>query len=322
MAPLAPTPRGERLTHPHPPRAPRCRAGSLVESVPAGPAYRAAQGLPLLHVTFPRPLLDLSGHLPVGLLLLHVTIVYMVKSVVLARSAHGSLAAPALRRCRPRHALTRSERPTPTPRRAPRARRRRRARRARLRAPRRSLARNAALLVRRHEHGPLRAAAGAHRRISFSSLCSFFHRSTSSSRCWGSSAHFFFESVFLFSQVPFFEPLLGLIGGLLSGPINFLLPIALYLGALCRDLGATARESDEAAEASLLRLARLGRAASTRLPLGERIGLALIVAFVLGTMVVGTYSTVTSLAARWRELGGPFACHPLVLVNNSDPCGG
>jgi len=118
-------------------------AGSLVESVPAGPAYRAAQGL----------------------LLLHVTIVYMVKSVVLARSAHGSLAAPALRRCRPRHALTRSERPTPTPRRAPRARRRRRARRARLRAPRRSLARNAALLIRRDERGPLlRAAAGAHRR--------------------------------------------------------------------------------------------------------------------------------------------------------------
>ena len=133
---------------------------------------------------------------------------------------------------------------------------------------------------------------------------------------------FLFQHVFLFSQVPFFEPLLGLIGGLLSGPINFLLPVALYLGALCRDLGATARESDEAAEASLLRLARLGRAASTRLPLGERIGLALIVAFVLGTMVVGTYSTVTSLAARWRELGGPFACHPLVLVNNSDPCGG
>lgn len=113
----------------------------------------------------------------------------MVKSVVLARSAHGSLAAPALRRCRPRHALTRSERPTPTPRRAPRARRRRRARRARLRAPRRSLARNAALLIRRDERGPLlRAAAGAPPRISFSSLSFFFHRSPSSSRCWGSSA--------------------------------------------------------------------------------------------------------------------------------------
>mmetsp|Transcript_3426 Transcript_3426/g.10560 ORF Transcript_3426/g.10560 Transcript_3426/m.10560 type:complete len:83 (+) Transcript_3426:161-409(+) len=45
------------------------------------------------------------------------------------------------------------------------------------------------------------------------------------------------------NAVPFFEPLLGLIGGLLSGPINFLLPVALYLGALCRDLGATARGS-------------------------------------------------------------------------------
>mmetsp|Transcript_13222 Transcript_13222/g.42265 ORF Transcript_13222/g.42265 Transcript_13222/m.42265 type:complete len:456 (+) Transcript_13222:188-1555(+) len=198
-------------------------AGSLVESVPAGPAYRAAQGL----------------------LLLHVTVVYMVKSVVLARSAHGRLAPAA----------------------------------------------------------DARDARGYARHAALSLAMLFF-------------------SYGVTNAVPFFEPLLGLIGGLLSGPINFLLPIALYLGALCRDLGATARESDEAAEASLLRLARLGRAASTRLPLGERIGLALIVAFVLGTMVVGTYSTATSLAARWRELGGPFACHPLVLVNNSDPCGG
>ena len=106
---------------------------------------------------------------------------------------------------------------------------------------------------------------------------------------------------------------LGLIGGLCSGPTNFLLPMLFYLGALARSPPPGA-----AAPPSLW--GRLVLAARRELPPTERAALLLISGFILLTMVLGTYSVAADIARRWDTLGGPFACHALALVNSSDPC--
>jgi len=200
--------------------------GSLVENVPAGAAYRVVQLL----------------------LLLHVTIVYVIKSLVLARFAHARLAGPAAAESRTAA----------------------------------SYARHAALSL-----GML--------------LFSFL----------------------VTNAAPFFEPLLGLIGGLLGGPINFLLPIALYLGAISRALPLSERGEYDDDATAWRKAACVACSASLHLRARERCALLLISAFILGTMLFGTYSTVASLVHKWGEVGGgPFACHPLAVVNSSDVCGG
>ena len=93
--------------------------------------------------------------------------------------------------------------------------------------------------------------------------------------------------------IPFFDDMLGLIGGILGGPISFLLPIAFYLAAKFKDPRG----------ASMLELA-------CRVQWWVWIGIIVTTVFIVLTMFVGTYSTILAIASRFNILGYPFECHP------------
>jgi len=135
---------------------------------------------------------------------------------------------------------------------------------------------------------------------------------------WG--ATFLLFGFLVANAVPFFSQLLGLIGGFLSGPINFLLPILLYLVALGRhscvagtgkssEEESNSDESDESDEGEPS-LVIAWRAVSTM----RSAGLALIgcvCVFVILTMVLGVTDVVKQIIRLGGEYGMAFSCHAL-----------
>jgi len=96
---------------------------------------------------------------------------------------------------------------------------------------------------------------------------------------------------FIANAIPFFDDLLGLIGGFFSGPISFIFPMLFFAGAQ-----RYARPNSE------------GAATWTDWALFPFIGL-----FTLLTMVIGTYSVVQDIINRSAHLGPPFSCKSLSL---------
>jgi len=92
---------------------------------------------------------------------------------------------------------------------------------------------------------------------------------------------------FIANAIPFFDDLLGLIGGFFSGPISFIFPIMFFAGA---QQYATLTNT---------------KGAMTR---ADRLVFPLIVSLTLLTMVVGTYSVVQDIMSRSQALGPPFSC--------------
>lgn len=114
------------------------------------------------------------------------------------------------------------------------------------------------------------------------------------------------------NAIPFFDDLLGLLGGFLSGPINFLLPILFYFGSLLRSMSENEPEGAVPG--------RLWSVVSRHLSLAGRVFLLIVVCFILLTMGLGTYSTIVDIVRKSGTFGGPFTCHPLQTVNASGLC--
>eukprot|EP00408_Alexandrium_pacificum_P018511 CAMPEP_0171185294 /NCGR_PEP_ID=MMETSP0790-20130122/16228_1 /TAXON_ID=2925 /ORGANISM="Alexandrium catenella, Strain OF101" /LENGTH=509 /DNA_ID=CAMNT_0011650313 /DNA_START=39 /DNA_END=1568 /DNA_ORIENTATION=+ len=153
------------------------------------------------------------------------------------------------------------------------------------------------------------------------------------------------------NAVPFFSQLLGLIGGLLAGPINFLIPIALYLAALGRHVrwhkraraervesgnenleattyGTCKIEECEPAEGDSFTTesvctsaqeeeesSRGGNllAAVCAMPAWELAMLLLTLLLTLLTIGLGFSEQVREVLAKQAQFGRPFSCHALAL---------
>lgn len=124
---------------------------------------------------------------------------------------------------------------------------------------------------------------------------------------------------------PFFYQLMGLIGGLLAAPINFLVPIALYLTAIGRSQHPQVpRMSTSKSNASMWSSGSFGWpeeekptvianmcAGASALPLGEKLLVLFTVALICGVSTVGVYSQALAIIDSWKSLGAPFTCHAL-----------
>lgn len=113
-----------------------------------------------------------------------------------------------------------------------------------------------------------------------------------------------FVAFFVANAIPFFSDFLGLVGGLLSGPISFLLPMALYVGA---------RRKLRASRLDLLAPEKANIFMSSTEPLVARadmVAFMLIGILTLLTMVVGSYSNVKNILDHMAQYGAPFTCHP------------
>jgi hypothetical protein len=148
------------------------------------------------------------------------------------------------------------------------------------------------------------------------------------------------------NAIPFFSQLLGIIGGLFAGPINFLLPILLYLLALGHNLEAATNVKEKPREAQRTGddLERTGDgdtigsestrdssamssatssgmtpASATKLvcnalcraPTWEAVFMVSICLFVLLTMVIGVTQEVVEVIHMEGKFGNPFNCHAL-----------
>uniref|UniRef100_A0A7S2PGK9 Amino acid transporter transmembrane domain-containing protein n=1 Tax=Zooxanthella nutricula TaxID=1333877 RepID=A0A7S2PGK9_9DINO len=119
------------------------------------------------------------------------------------------------------------------------------------------------------------------------------------------------------NAVPFFSQLLGLIGGLCSGPINFLLPIFLFLVASGRCAVAkgedTADSSDSGADACASRPVESSLSAARRglsgVGAGDLAFMGAICVFIVLTMVLGVTSVVRQIIEEQGAQGRPFTCH-------------
>jgi len=123
------------------------------------------------------------------------------------------------------------------------------------------------------------------------------------------------------NSIPFFSQLLGLIGGLLSGPINFIFPLFIYAVAQGRlsiagaltdsdssdtDAGAPADRASSAMRASSLASAAHGLRG---LPIWEVVAIACITLFTLLTMFLGVTDVLAEIVRLNGEYGAPFSCH-------------
>jgi len=107
------------------------------------------------------------------------------------------------------------------------------------------------------------------------------------------------------NAIPFFSNLLGLIGGLLSGPVSFLLPIALYIGALRLEsqTGFSSPEQPLAVSDDTGKIRGLSKF--------DILCMCVISIFILMTMVVGTYTEIKDIVKNLSTYGAPFSCHLL-----------
>jgi len=154
------------------------------------------------------------------------------------------------------------------------------------------------------------------------------------------------------NAVPFFSQLLGIIGGLMAGPVSFLLPISFYLTALGQQLekgrhqqlgtggqqaelvcgGPSESNEDESQDTfesvdgddgaggdggcslgaeERHGLCHLALSALSSLPLWEKGVITVSIVFVLLTMAFGVAEEIRQVIALWDQLGGPFTCHAL-----------
>eukprot|EP00411_Alexandrium_monilatum_P123333 CAMPEP_0175644210 /NCGR_PEP_ID=MMETSP0097-20121207/6192_1 /TAXON_ID=311494 /ORGANISM="Alexandrium monilatum, Strain CCMP3105" /LENGTH=499 /DNA_ID=CAMNT_0016950077 /DNA_START=42 /DNA_END=1542 /DNA_ORIENTATION=+ len=156
------------------------------------------------------------------------------------------------------------------------------------------------------------------------------------------------------NAVPFFSNLLGLIGGLLAGPINFIIPIVFYLAALMRqtcgtkaggahvetgpggpeggstEYGACTIEGVEPEEESFTTESThastaVGPGASTlcaalrTLPWWELAMMAATLVLTLLTMALGFSDQVIQVLKKENTFGAPFSCHALVIPDVKTP---
>lgn len=141
----------------------------------------------------------------------------------------------------------------------------------------------------------------------------------------------------LANAIPFFSQFLGLIGGLLAGPINFLLPIVLFIAAQGHFLkveketsnvelseAATEetedRSTDESSDSDLDN-SGFCMAALQSLPAWELVAMTAIATFVALTMVFGVYSEIAEILRLENEFGAPFTCHPLDMAKPGNNTG-
>jgi len=135
------------------------------------------------------------------------------------------------------------------------------------------------------------------------------------------------------NAVPFFNQLLGLLGGLLGGPINFLLPIFLYLVALgrdghagsckevdckevdggssCEDLGTDGRDLSK--KSSFIAACRGLR----KLSFPEVLLICFIYVFISFTMFLGVSNVIGQIIEMNGEFGPPFSCHAFASANTN-----
>lgn len=92
---------------------------------------------------------------------------------------------------------------------------------------------------------------------------------------------------FIANAIPFFDDLLGLIGGFFSGPISFIFPMMFFAGA--QRYATPTNTKGAATRADWLLFPFVG-------------------ALTLLTMVIGTYSVVQDIVSRSQALGPPFSC--------------
>merc|ERR1712062_215753 len=111
-------------------------------------------------------------------------------------------------------------------------------------------------------------------------------------------------SFLIANSIPFFSDFLGLIGGFLNGPVSFLLPITLFLGAL------RCTREDLLAEPSASSIWGYGRNTQDLQPL-DMVLILLTMILILTTMVVGTYDVLTDIAKKISVYGAPFSCKAL-----------
>jgi amino acid permease len=100
--------------------------------------------------------------------------------------------------------------------------------------------------------------------------------------------------------VPFFNLLLGLIGGLLAAPTSFLLPAFLYFAALTN--------SDKYPGRPMSLRFHIFRNELSTFDLLCFCGMILIAS---GTMIMGTYDVILQIVDKIASAGLPFACHLL-----------
>lgn len=113
---------------------------------------------------------------------------------------------------------------------------------------------------------------------------------------------------FTANAIPFFNEFLGIIGGLLSGPISFLLPIFFFLATRS---GAGSTVGIEFAGDHSLARSVITATVGKRLNYFDAIAMVGVVALVLLTMFVGTYSEIHDVIKNVQKMGGPFSCKPL-----------
>jgi len=131
------------------------------------------------------------------------------------------------------------------------------------------------------------------------------------------------------NAVPFFSQLLGLIGGLLGGPINFMFPLYLYLAAKGRhdkveseskqavaDEAPHGSETEPWEESSLRACCRGIR--STR-PI-ELLCIAAIMMVTLMIVFLGVAQEIMEIIKLNGEFGEPFSCHALKVDVATPQC--
>lgn len=140
---------------------------------------------------------------------------------------------------------------------------------------------------------------------------------------------------FLFANaVPFFNQMLGLIGGFLGGPINFMFPIFLFLVARGRDSNASSYKDvagDSSGEDKSLEVdgrdvsknscLRAVCAALRKVGFLELFLILFTYVFIIMTMVLGVTDVIMQIIDLNGKFGAPFSCHALSpRASNSSTC--
>lgn len=118
--------------------------------------------------------------------------------------------------------------------------------------------------------------------------------------------------------MPFFSEFQGLVGGLLSGPVSFLLPMMFYIGAQQQNKRASSllkpEDTESPSSATDERELRLDQSSQSKcVTLLEIIAFAVVGCFVIATMVFGTYSNVSDISRLLSQGGFGFGCKAFTL---------
>lgn len=134
------------------------------------------------------------------------------------------------------------------------------------------------------------------------------------------------------NAVPFFSQLLGLIGGFLGGPINFMLPLYMFVAARGRHLKLSEKQEDDDKEDEDYSGddelgprwdETSGRAFCRGLKTIAWYELALmafIMVFFLMVTVVGVTDQIKQIISLNGDFGAPFTCHELPAPHTATDC--